>query len=337
MKRNMIPPLVYFLFFLLGFSIPMVTTVLISNPNYGAKPLPLLLEKGQYSGKTYRYLLTSVPSVNEAFRALKKSAHSEVEVIRLQVLIDMITDAWSLSGGRGSKENEIVKNLMASYWIDYADVIMASNCVYCGQHFYVLRHLTKTLKIPEQFTEKTIRIHPRFLKLVDENQEIDQAIKLKLAKSFSQLSGFGSNNVKNYVIDILNNSNVVGPLETQNLQYSSSRFSIDSYTAMTIQERKNVLKGWENDVANGAVYIQATMALAQTGHRPALRWIIWLQDKKISYLLQYKIKRYRQELHEFITNSTDFSVNQNYTASDYYSDNWQNISWVAAERKWLTH
>ncbi len=332
---------VTFLFFIIGLIISALNSA-VGNMEDTSQAKPLLSDKRQYSDKSYREILSSTASVNGAFRALQLPIHTEIEVIRLLTVIDMITDGWSLSGARAPRGIKLVVNILRSHWSDYADVIISSNCVYCSTGFDVNKELIKEQKVPAKYIDQIIKTSARYLKVVDKHQDIPMDEKLKLVKIFAQLSHNMLYWESDYLLGILAENNDKDILTDPSYQYLYNTVTKQSYNLLSDTEKDTIKKKWIMEVSRGNTTSvknkDITIMLAGDGYRPALRWIIWLLDEDVSYLLlhQYFRDRLTQDLNLFLSKKTDFIHIKEKTLSQYYTDNWQNISWSESKKKWVT-
>jgi hypothetical protein len=82
---------------------------------------------------------------------------------------------------------------------------------------------------------------------------------------------------------------------------------------------------------------ELTEYLLQRGYRPALRWLVWLQDGSAPYLTdkythyRHYAPRYEQMLKSF----TDFPVSRGSELGAFYSRHWRDIHWDDYSKKWL--
>lgn len=302
------------------------------NKPTNSSPGPIL-EKPADSKLTYSELLSSVPNLESAFKKLRPVS-TEVELIRLLSIIDSIIAGWSLVDSAHAPEYKVISNLLVERWEMYPHLISASNCVYCGSHFYLITDLVTKLGANEKWRSRAIEIHPRYMQLVDTSSALSSETRIHYARQYARLQKAGDSRVAQYIAHILLDSKSYRDFAfwaKGGLNGSNSITAIKDFSALP---RKYLLDIWEAGMRGGYVNSDLTIHLLATGHRPALRYVIWQLDGSAAYLQDHYFKYNKDKYHNALVQYSSLLYKNGARLSEYYSRHWQQIHWDVNSGKW---
>ena len=297
------------------------------------QPAPLLVPKHALETKTYRELLSQTQSKNAAYAMLNEPALNEGEVVKFLTVMGMITDGWSLA--RSSERSQYVdlKKHLMNAWPYYYDIIIAAECTYCGSSFNFNAQLAHSAGTPQAAALWLAPIHPRYLKLANDLANIPAPITAQLAKNFALLGDAGDSGTRDFIAEhITDTPKLLAHWHPKKLIEPILKKPIEQWSD---QEKRQSIQYWENRVLNGSVDLELSIKLATGGHRPALRWLIWLLDDQADYLHKYVYQDIRPEIRSALNRISQFPPAQINDWSVFYSQHWQHISWDDTQKLWL--
>lgn len=293
----------------------------------------LILEKPDHSQLSYKELLSATGSARKAFKKLSVTNDNEIDVVRSLTLVDMITDAWSLSKeGRRRNDGDVIESIFSEQWNNSADMIIASNCNYCGSHFDFVAQMVKRYGLNPKFSQQMIGIGPRYLKIIDALTPIDAEQKKTLIINFAKLSYLGRN--KQYIAEQLLAFGEEA-LANKVLQGASpASKSLVLFQQLSAAEQDQIIQDWRFQISRGWASDDTTVMLASTGYRPALRWMIWKLDGHSEAITRGNAS-YKRAFESYLSKRSNFGYLKNEELSAFYSIHWMRIVWQPEKMKWL--
>ncbi len=266
---------------------------------------------------------------------LNEPALSEEEVVKFLITLNMITDGWSLERNRERSRFRELQKLLINAWPYYYDIIAASDCTYCGDSFEFIKELAHNASTAPEAALWLAPIHARYLKLANELTTIPDSINAQLAHNFAQLGDSGDSGdsrTRDFIAMQIEGKPAL--LQQWHPKWNTDNLLSKKSNDWTKKEKRTLITFWENRVLNGTVDVDLSIALASQGHRPALRWIIWLLDEKANYLHKYVHNDIRPKLRNALKRMTSIPQAPTHNWSIYYSYNWKRIEWDKHSQQW---
>lgn len=166
----------------------------------------------------------------------------------------------------------------------HQQLIAASGCVYCGTRFDLVKGLAGALGTNEHWRPRAIEIHPRYMQLIDTCSGLSPETRIHYASRHARLRRADDSAVARYIAHILLDNKHYSDFAfwaRVGLNGSNSVAAIQDFSALP---RKYLLDIWEAGMRRGYVNADLTVHLLATGHRPALRYVIWKLDSSAPYL-----------------------------------------------------
>lgn len=276
-----------------------------------------------------------LPSLSSAVDKLQFLNGTEADAVKLLTLLNNL----KLSRSRQSAENyraiPLMTKLLLPVWRKYPDMVAASACLYCGNSFNVLSKLIASNDTDNELLKNLAMGHPRLLKEVSSqnlfaSNKLNEIVKLQAALSSAGDGGTAEfigkfllnnkdyNSLRVWINKGLNGSRALGNADLNSLPYDL------------------VVTAWQQGVSIGYDQVELSQYLVSSGYRPALRWVLWLQDSNLKYIRSWSYKRQQGKYESILDKHTDFSLRSDKSLSQYYSDNWKHVYWDKTQKRWLS-
>lgn len=287
------------------------------------------------SSESLKQQFARLPNLSSAVEKLQWLNGSESDAVKLLTLLNNL----KLSRSRQSSENyraiPLINKLLQPVWKKYPDMVAASACLYCGNSFNVLSNLIASTDTDNEQLKNLALGHPRMLREVAsknlfESNELNKVVRLQAALSSAGDSGTAQfigkfllenkdyQNLRVWLNKGLNGSRALGNVDLNSVPYDL------------------VVAAWQQGVSLGYDQVELSHYLVGNGYRPALRWVLWLQDSNLKYIRRWDYKR-QQGKYEFILEKfTDFPVRTGKSLTQFYSDNWEHVYWDKTQKRWLS-
>lgn len=287
------------------------------------------------SSATLREQFARLPNLSSAVGKLQWLNGSEADAVKLLTLLNNL----KLSRSRQSSENyraiPLINKLLQPVWEKYPDMVAASACLYCGNSFKVLSNLIASTDTDNGQLKKLALGHPRMLrevasKNIFEPNDLDKIVRLQAALSSAGDGGTAefigkfllkNNDYKNLRVWLnkgLNGSRALGNVDLNSVPYDL------------------VITAWQQGVSLGYDLVELSHYLVGKGYRPALRWVLWLQDSNLKYIRSWNYKRQQGKYAFILEKYTDFSMRSGKSLTQFYSDNWKHVYWDKTQTRWLS-
>ena len=274
-------------------------------------------------------------NLSSAAGKLQWTNGSESDAVKLLTVLNNLKLSRSRQNAENYRAIPLISSLLEPIWRKYPDMVAASSCLYCGNGFKVLSNLIASNDTDIEQLKNLAVGHPRMLREVAsqnlfEPKELDKVIRLQAALSSAGDSGtaeyIGKNllqnqdykNLRVWLNKGLNGSRALGDTNLNSLPYDL------------------VVTAWQQGVSLGYDQVGLSQYLVGTGHRAALRWVLWLQESNLEYIRSWSYKREQGKYIFILEKYTDFSVKSGKSVTQYYSDNWKNVYWDNTQKRWLS-
>lgn len=306
----------------------------IRLPMMSCSKATLIKGNDQASKETLNQQFARLANLSAAVEKLQWTNGSEADAVKLLTVLDNLKSSRSRQSAENYRAVPLISKLLAPIWKKYPDMVAASSCLYCGNSFKVLSNLIASNDTDIEQLKSLAVGHPRMLREVAsqnlfEPKELNKIIRLQAALSSAGDGGtaeyIGKNllqnqdykNLRVWLSKGLNGSRSLGDTNLNSLPYDL------------------VVSAWQQGVSIGYDQIGLSQYLVGTGHRAALRWVLWLQESNLEYIRSWSYKRKEGKYIFILEKYTDFPIRSGESLTQYYSDNWQNIYWDNAQKRWL--
>ena len=220
---------------------------------------------------------------------------------------------------------------------DYPTLVSASACIFCGSISEAILKNIEQQELTREWALEVGRGIDRYLPLLAERQVLDAEELQRLARIQAQLGHAGSSQIGEFVARQLIVQGDRALLQLWVSKGLNGGHSLRDEAQLSVLPREVVIAAWRQGTAGGSDPRLLTEYLLKSGYRPALRWLVWLQDGGAANLSNNytAYKYYRQQYEGMLRNHTDFPVYAGKGLGEFYSRNWQAIRWDDSTKKWV--
>lgn len=270
-----------------------------------------------------------LPNLEAVLNELQWNGNTEIEAIRFISLFN------ALIGSR-HKENKAHKNkqmaLLDPLWNDYADLLFASRCLYCGGIH--MRLLSENIKAAETVPDSVLRgmvASTELLPIALEKGWIDAARGEQLKRLQGELLFTSHSNASQKIGTLF-----AADEDYDRLMHYTLRVGTAPLLGLNlVQLPQELVKiAWQRDVERGEANLSLTEYLLRTGYRPALRWALWSETDRFPYLVTRGHGASKASYLGMIRQHTEFPQLRGEALTRYYSESWQAITWNPETEKW---
>lgn len=282
---------------------------------------------------SYKRQFARLPNLSAAVGKLQWNNGTEADAVKLLTILNNLT----LSRSRQSSENfraiPAIVMLLQPVWKKYPDMVAAASCLYCGNSFNVLSKLIASNDTDIESLKRLAMGHPRMLREVASQNifspdELNHIVKIQAALSSAGDSG---------------TAEFVGKILLQNQDYQRLRVWLTrglngsralGNTDLDSLPFELVVAAWEQGVKLGYDQVKLSQYLVSKGYRPALRWVLWLQDSQLKYIRSWSFEREKDKYTSILKTYTDFPLKSGDELIKFYSDNWRKVNWDKNKKRW---
>ncbi|MGH1427839.1 MAG: hypothetical protein ACRBEE_07855 [Arenicella sp.] len=274
-----------------------------------------------------RQQVSQIPDIKTALSLLQWQGQSEQEAVIFSVLVSAIVNGGWTDYGDSKEPWSMTQKVLLPLWKDYPQTIALSRCYYCRYHASNLFEWYNSQ--PELHNELLVDIAsttPHQLNNLHKRLAIEGQALLPLVQLHSRLAFLG--NREYFHAKVLR--------EQKDLRHTLALIRNTSSAAPFWEVDLNTVPqdlvkySWEQGVRNLDDHPKFTRHLVASGHKPALRWLIWMLDDVEYFPNLRKMKSLRGQYQAILDQYTEGEAN---AAS--YSENWDNIFWDANKQKWI--
>ncbi len=280
---------------------------------------------------SYNNLVDNVarlPDLKTALAKLHWRGGDERNATRFSVMVRSI-QAGKLETG-SSRPWELTRDKLTQVWTEFPEIVSASNCYWCDYHDSNLYEWFEANQEHKDYLERLTQSTPHiFGQFIDRLNLPEQEVR-RLAQIQAELANHGNrggflskvlrkHNDKEFFSALIRNTSSAAPL-----------LDVD-WSTVPFEDAKI---SWEAGIRENDDLPRFTEYMLSVGHRPALRWLLWVvSDVDNSFWLQSS-KKFRKEYLQLYHNFIEFQLVDGLTASEYYSIHWKDIIWDTARQKW---
>lgn len=230
-----------------------------------------------------------------------------------------------------------IEQLIAPVWRDYPAIVSASACLYCGDITDVVLNLMREQALSPQWVKNVARGVSRYLPLLIEREALSDEEAYRLAVIQALLGNAGDPRVAKAVAAPLIRHNDMRHLTIWVMKGLNGGRAITDREMLEQLPLEVVVQAWRHGVSLGYDTPELTEYLLQHGYRPALRWLVWLQDGSATYLTDNHstYRQHAQHYEQMMKEFTDFPVRRGGEVGAYYSERWRRINWDPYLKRWL--
>jgi hypothetical protein len=286
---------------------------------------------GPREAPTLTVKFARLPNLEAVLNELQWNGNTEIEAVRFISLFN------ALIGSR-HKEKKAHKDkqmtLLDPLWNDYADLLFASRCLYCGGIHK--RLLTENIKAAETVPDSVLRgmvASPVLMPMAIDKGWIDVEHGEQLKRLQGELL-FTSYSSASQKIGTLFDTDE----DYDRLMHYTLRVGTAPLLGLNLLKvpRALVKIAWQRDIERGEANLSLTEYLLKTGYRPALRWSLWSEADSFPYLITRGHGTSQASYLGMIRQHTEFPQLRGEALTRYYSENWQRITWNPETGKWQT-
>ena len=215
-------------------------------------------------------------------------------------------------------------------WTSYPLLVARSACTFCYNHSNKMEKLINSSSLDNATLEKLAH-DPTFFSYMKNSQNITDEQKMRFADMHASLSSAGSSKTAEVIGEILINQERWDILNLWVSKGLNGSRSISKHDLSKIPFNI-VVSAWEHGVSIGYDQAALTQFLIKSGHRPALRWLIWLLGTDYQYLKGYNFDRQEGIYTSILRQYTNFHQYKGNDLAHFYNRNWQSIHWH--KNKW---
>ena len=234
-------------------------------------------------------------------------------------------------------ENSKAVSVMVSHlkpiWEKYPRLVLGAACTFCSSNHNIVEKLITPAVATDKNLMLDIGLDPTYFSDMYIKGLLSKDTLQELSTLHAYLSSAGDQRT----------GAAVGQLLAQEKQWDElllwTKKGMNGGRSLTSLQLDKiplniVISAWENGVNGGYDKFELTEFLILNGHRPALRWIIWVEGTDFQYLRNHDYKRQSQRYKNLLKLAINFPVMENNRLAEFYSNNWRNISWRHSTKKW---
>lgn len=231
-----------------------------------------------------------------------------------------------------------IKALIAPVWRDYPTLVSASACLYCGDITDAVLDFIQEYELSPDWIEQVGKGISRYLPHLSRLGVLDDEELYRLARIQAQLGSAGDSRVAKAIAEPLLRHHDMEHLAMWVMNGLNGGRAVTDREVLEQLPQEVIILAWRHGVAMGYDSIELTEFLLQSGYRPALRWLVWLQDGGATYLTDkyssYSRHGTAQRYTELLKSHTDFPVHQGSELGAFYSKHWNSILWDSGSKVW---
>ncbi len=218
-------------------------------------------------------------------------------------------------------------------WQRYPELVAGAACTFCSRHYRLVANLIASNGDNVGASVINMAIDPVFFRVLLTQGALSEQEIATLLPLHAQLSWAGD----------ADTASTIGQALAVRQQWSDLlqwvRKGLNGGRALgklPLAElpRELVIEAWQQGVAKGSASVDLTEFLVASGHRPALRWLIWLEGTDFPYLHEYSYKYAKQRYKWILQNHTYFPVLSGDELVDFYNKHWKSIRWNPDRKRW---
>lgn len=259
----------------------------------------------------------------------------EAEAVRYMVLMQSLAYSRSYQAHLNYDAIDQFISQIKPVWEKYPKLVAGSSCTYCSMHSDVMpRLLNSAHSLPEEFLTD-IALDALFFSAMIKGRSVNLDKQDDLLAMHAYLSSPGDYSTAQVIGGGLVKTKNWRDLEVWVANGLNGGRSLGKISLINLP-REIVIAAWEQGVSLGYDSVDLTRYLVSTGHRPALRWLIWLLATDYKYLHSYSYKREESKYKQLVEKYTYFPVDGGEELAGYYNKNWRSIRWDATDHHWVT-
>ena len=280
-----------------------------------------------------RETVAGLPDLASSLSYFRWRNGGESEAVRYLVLIQ------SLAKGRRHQhqKNYAAKDQLVSkfipIWQKYPKLVAGSSCTYCNNQSSIMSRLLQSFPAIPSRQLADIALDTKFFSVMLKNNLLPPEYTEKLLPLHANMSAAGDSSTAKVIGDALAQGNSWPDLQRWvdrglNGGRALGNLSLDELP------REVVSTAWQQGVSLGYDAAYLTEYLVATGHRPALRWLLWLQSTDYPYLHKHSYKNNQAQYKRIMQKHTYFPVLEGEALANFYNENWRSIKWDDKSQRW---
>ena len=290
-------------------------------------PLPPI-RRDPRNTEPLRNQFAQLPDLATALDKLQWQGGPEVSATQLITLLRALTySRFNESRFTNAQQDA----LLSEIGVDYPYLALASTCFYCIDHSNFLRNHLAIIK--NSFPELTAASKhlPTFIQLAVDKNWVSKTDADTAAVVIAYLYKAGDTQAaQNIKQRLINQKNYPALTNWISDGLNGGRaFNTHDFPRLP---RDMVIAAWEQGAGMAYAPNDLTEYLVSTGHRPALRYVIWLKSNAAPYLTHHA--GYGNDSEYLLHQYTNFPVTSGGKLVEYYNQHWAQITWHQDENIW---
>ncbi|MGK0375975.1 MAG: hypothetical protein ACJA2E_002463 [Arenicella sp.] len=273
--------------------------------------------------------LSRLPSQKAAFDSINWTYGDEKTALKYTAIIRGIQQArWPDDGTQTPWT--LARDALQPIFDAYPKIAVGSQCYWCQNHDSNMYEWFTASRKHDDYLGSLIETTPHLFGQFSDTLGVSGQRKLSLAQNQAYLGFHGNrygflggvlyaNGDKEYLHHLVRNTGSAAPIMGLNWD------TIDIET---------VKLSWERGVKVGDDLPQFTEYLLSRGHRPALRWAIWVSTEAENSPHLGRMRRVIPAYKELLEKHTNFYIPKGQRIDEFYSQNWQRIKWNVVNKHW---
>jgi hypothetical protein len=297
-----------------------------------AGPRPLVEPPADARSRSYRELFASVPDLTAALAPLRWNGGDEAEAARLMSVLVALWQAYSDQ----VSARELTDQLVHDAWSAHPELVSASVCTYCGVISHAIEEQVKTQPIDREWAERIAPRDPVWLARLAQRDAVPRERVLSASPLLAELFVPGDAPTAEFVADALIEQQLYAPLIPWVGSGLNGGRALGGVSDVSSLPLSVVVASWEQGVRIADHSARLTEYLVRQGHRPALRWAVWVIDQSAPYIGRSYVEwNHKPTTYlDAVMRHAPFLLRPNQPIARVYSDRWRDIAWDAAERRW---
>lgn len=277
--------------------------------------------------------IASLPDLSSSLSYFEWLDGGESDAVKYLVLIQSIIDGRRHQHMLNNEALDEQRSLLEPIWKEYPELVAASSCTYCRNHSKVMEGLLKSIPSVSEKQLTNIALDVTFFGTILNQELISTEIINRFLPLHAGLSSAGDSGTARAIGGALVKQEKWADLQPWVDNGLNGGRSLDGIDLEKLP-REIVVTAWQQGVSLGYDNIELTEHLVASGHRPALRWLIWLLSTDYKYLHGYAYRRLQSQYAQMLNKYSNFAPFQGEGLATFYNQNWKKIKWDSKFGRW---
>ena len=283
--------------------------------------------------RTLNELVTSAPDMTSALFYFQWGNGTEADAAKYLALMRSMYSGRTHQYGTTYKALDPYVSMVHPIWQKYPKLVAGAACTFCADQHKAVDLLLKTPPFIETSLSAEMALDVTFMSSMLSHKSFPASAITNLLPLHAYLSSAGDSQTARAIADALIKGKKWSELKLWVDSGLNGGQALSNHSLESLP-REIVVTAWQQGVSLGYDNIDLTEYLVSTGHRPALRWLLWTESTDFRYLHDYSYNRKQVRYKQMLKKHTAFSQFSGLALAEFYNKNWRDINWKQKEHRW---